>query len=1220
MSKGFLLKLFVFLVLCGTSLTAFGQGSLRITAPASLEGEEFLYLEAAFGPTDITGISGEIVQVQDTSANPAQGCFAATNDLTGKIALIDRGSCAFVQKATNAQAAGAIAAVICNQDNAFFVAGGDDGGTLSIPTVTFPSSFCDAIKTELGNGLMGEFIAGPNTLCTEATEVEPGTITVDSIFAADVVGSDPTNDDATAAAWYSFTPEEDGLMTISSCLGGADTRAWVWTGDCRFSGQNLSFVAGNDDACLLAEGGDPYASFIEVPVQGGVTYFIEWDDRWDASGFDWTLDFTAGAIELAPGQVCDSAIAVTPGTITIDSISQYGQTGEYNLNGSEWYSFTPDMDGVMSITSCGAGVDSRLLVWTGSCGNPNLVALSDDECPAFEGDTDNLAASVEGLVVQAGTTYLIEWSGIYETTGFDFEVVLDTLPEVNVTFSVDMAATDMVADTIQMVYAGPSATTIDDVSVVMMSDEDGDNKWEVTLPFTTLDTIGYAFVNGALDVANVETVPEDCGLPSGFGFNIRPLIVTGTEDFATDLVCFGSCQSCGPESCAEPFVLIEDDYESYTAGEEPVADYIQPWAGGNFDLGTISTDQALSGEQSYRITGDGSDVDPILLLGDQTEGHYIVRWEMYIPEGNGAYYNFQHFEESGIEWAFQITIEDDGIATLDAGEAARVTFEIRNDAWMTMAHYVDLDNDVIRLYVDGSFISSWPFNWQTFETSGTKQLGAVNFYPRSTNDILYIDDFYYAEIPAAGEGQYCYTATEIGTGVHTVADLECFGAGFSVRAEGQGQAGAWYSYTAEADGYISVSSCGGAADSRVWIFEDGCETLNVVGVNDDQCLQASGDPFASYREASVTAGETYLIMWDNVWDNSTFDFELTFTEGALPEGNFCESALAIEPGTITVDTMDGNAAVAGPNIGFFVASTTPYTTSEWFSFTPTEDGTMSVYSCLTLPDAAGVYVYSGECGIESLELIASDPSGCDPDAATRGVSVTAGTTYYIEWAAEADETPGFDFTLEFGPPTVEVTFQVDAAVLEANGELAEDGMFIAGEFNTWTGEPMADDDEDGIWTLTVPVAVGDTVEYKFQNGEGEFEDVDTSIGDDCTLGGFGNRFVIVGETAETLDPVCYGFCVSCEAVDVNDPVFNGALTIAPNPAREVANVQYHFDQATDISIRMTNSLGQLILERQIDGALSGNEELNVAGMASGMYFLHITDGVRSKTETLVIQQ
>jgi large repetitive protein len=70
---------------------------------------------ASFGP-DVYQVSGDLVRIDDATDNATDGCEAAANGdaLVGKIAIIDRGSCTFVQKVLNAQAAGAIAVIIAN--------------------------------------------------------------------------------------------------------------------------------------------------------------------------------------------------------------------------------------------------------------------------------------------------------------------------------------------------------------------------------------------------------------------------------------------------------------------------------------------------------------------------------------------------------------------------------------------------------------------------------------------------------------------------------------------------------------------------------------------------------------------------------------------------------------------------------------------------------------------------------------------------------------------------------------------------------------------------------------------------------------------------------------------------------------------------------------------------------------------------------------------------
>lgn len=100
-------------------------------------------------------------------------------------------------------------------------------------------------------------------------------------------GGGANNASATNAIWYKIVPEHDGLLSINSCLQGTDTRVYVYKGNC----SNLSVVASNDDSCPMTIGGNAWASEItNIPVQFGTVYYIEWDDRWSGSAFDFTLE------------------------------------------------------------------------------------------------------------------------------------------------------------------------------------------------------------------------------------------------------------------------------------------------------------------------------------------------------------------------------------------------------------------------------------------------------------------------------------------------------------------------------------------------------------------------------------------------------------------------------------------------------------------------------------------------------------------------------------------------------------------------------------------------------------------------------------------------------------------------------------------------------------------------------------------------------------------
>ena len=105
---------------------------------------------ASFGPAlDETGISGEIVVVNSTSGVPSQGCGPLTDFPTGAVALADRGSCPFVDKARNAQAAGAVALIVANDSGGAPINMGGNAADVTIPSVMIWRDDGDTIKAGL---------------------------------------------------------------------------------------------------------------------------------------------------------------------------------------------------------------------------------------------------------------------------------------------------------------------------------------------------------------------------------------------------------------------------------------------------------------------------------------------------------------------------------------------------------------------------------------------------------------------------------------------------------------------------------------------------------------------------------------------------------------------------------------------------------------------------------------------------------------------------------------------------------------------------------------------------------------------------------------------------------------------------------------------------------------------------------------------------------------
>lgn len=123
---------------------------LRVNAPALLAGDRNVGLPS-FGPglTD-AGVTGNLVLANDGVALPNNACEPIMNDVSGKIALIDRGGCTFVSKVLNAQNAGAIGVVVADSVPGCPALGmGGADPTITIPSVRITADDGAALKSQL---------------------------------------------------------------------------------------------------------------------------------------------------------------------------------------------------------------------------------------------------------------------------------------------------------------------------------------------------------------------------------------------------------------------------------------------------------------------------------------------------------------------------------------------------------------------------------------------------------------------------------------------------------------------------------------------------------------------------------------------------------------------------------------------------------------------------------------------------------------------------------------------------------------------------------------------------------------------------------------------------------------------------------------------------------------------------------------------------------------
>ena len=144
------------------------------------------------------------------------------------------------------------------------------------------------------------------------------------------------------------------------------------------------------------------------------------------------LLFLSGAGIFSAQQNCSNAVNVSLGTFTAPIVNGTAPTMLCGLTTSAtaglWYKYTATQNGNIKVSTAIAGqyVDTRLIVYKGTCSAMTCVGSNDD----FSGNAAQLI-----FPVTAGTTYYFVFDNKWSGSGFNFTVSSVVLPADRLSFS-----------------------------------------------------------------------------------------------------------------------------------------------------------------------------------------------------------------------------------------------------------------------------------------------------------------------------------------------------------------------------------------------------------------------------------------------------------------------------------------------------------------------------------------------------------------------------------------------------------------------------------------------------------------------------------------------------------------------------------------------------------------------------------------------------------------
>ncbi|NNC94135.1 MAG: T9SS type A sorting domain-containing protein [Chitinophagales bacterium] len=232
----------------------------------------------------------------------------------------------------------------------------------------------------------------------------------------------------------------------------------------------------------------------------------------------------------------------------------------------------------------------------------------------------------------------------------------------------------------------------------------------------------------------------------------------------------------------------------------------------------------------------------------------------------------------------------------------------------------------------------------------------------------------------------------------------------------------------------------------------------------------------------------------------------------------------------------------------------------------------------------------------------------------------------------------------------DVTFRVDVTNYAMGATIDPTGIRVGGNFAdhgamnganamvNWTptdANSALVDLGNNIWEITVTfpaVSVGDTLQYKFVNGDwGMNEGVDTNA---IAAGGCGlddgsgniNRIIEIPAAGDTVT-FCWDRCEStCAATGISELDAISSTSVFPNPVSESATIEFSLSQYADnLSVTIYNAIGSEVSTLFNESASAGQYTLNWNGSSdngtqvqSGVYFVVVKSDEAVRSERILV--
>ncbi|HPR56944.1 MAG TPA: GEVED domain-containing protein [Bacteroidales bacterium] len=206
------------------------------------------------------------------------------------------------------------------------------------------------------------------------------------------------------------------------------------------------------------------------------------------------------------------------------------------------------------------------------------------------------------------------------------------------------------------------------------------------------------------------------------------------------------------QNCA--VALVNDGFESFLPGQQLVQQaqamnigYWDTWshAPGGPEDPYVTSSAALSGQNSLLVELNN---DVAMSLGNRTTGKYACSFSIYVEPGKCGFFFIMN-DIDQLLYTLEALMVSDGTGWIMAGHSEWISFTHVSGEWNEVLLTFDLDNDLMKCFINGSEIIETPLSHAFGGVITPVKLGALDFWGgdySGMNPKFYVDDINYYEL------------------------------------------------------------------------------------------------------------------------------------------------------------------------------------------------------------------------------------------------------------------------------------------------------------------------------------------------------------------------------------------------------------------------------------------------------------------------------------------